>query len=76
MREEYIRALLELTNTQSGPTVEAAIDHLVGGLSQRDAAGLWGVTAPAVSRMVRRIKEVEEKVKAATAAEAAADKLP
>lgn len=76
MREEYIRALLELTSTQSGPTVEAAIVHLVGGLSQREAAAMYGVTPPAVSRMVRRIKEVEEKVKAATAAEAADDKLP
>lgn len=76
MREEYIRALLELTSTQSGQTVEAAIVHLAGGLSQREAAAMYGVTPPAVSRMVRRIKEVEEKVKAATAAEAAADKLP
>lgn len=76
MREEYIRALLELTSTQSGPTVEAAIDHLSGGLSQREAAAMYGVAQSAVARMVRRIKEVEEKVKAATAAEAAADKLP
>lgn len=65
MDEKYLLALLELTSIQRGPTVEAAIKHLCANMPQTQAAEMHGIKQPALSRVIKRIHDVDQKVKAA-----------
>ena len=62
MTPEYIQALLKLTKVTSAEVVAATISHLCDGISQPEAADTHGVKQESISRLVRRIRELDSLV--------------
>lgn len=62
MENEQFELLLKLTSIRSEPLINAAKDVLVGGLSQRDAAGRHGVNEGLLSRRLTVLENTEKTV--------------
>jgi hypothetical protein len=62
MNEEYIRALVTFTRSTSEPTLDAVIEHICNGLSQKNAAVKYGVEQSAVARLTTRIKKLDTRI--------------
>ncbi|EJC6974875.1 hypothetical protein AB8I23_004270 [Vibrio alginolyticus] len=62
MQENYLRKLVELTKTNSEAVINATIEHLCLGSTQKAAAERYGVKQAAVGRLVTRLMELSLKV--------------
>ena len=62
MKERYIRELVKLTRASSDKVLEATIDHMVKGLTQKEAAEKYGVNQPDVAKLKKRFIELDEHI--------------
>lgn len=62
MKDEQFELILNLTSIRSEALIKAARDVLVGGMSQRDAAGRYGVNEGLLSRRLAVLENTEKTV--------------
>lgn len=62
MNEKYLRKLVLLTKATSTPALEAAIEHLCLGTTQKLAAEKQQVKQSAVARLVSRLIKLDKQV--------------
>ncbi|MEZ8028545.1 hypothetical protein [Enterovibrio norvegicus] len=62
MNERYLRALIKLTRASSAAVLDATIDHLAYGESQKAAAIKHGVQQEAVSRLSTRLQALDKQI--------------
>ncbi|PML45597.1 hypothetical protein BCT75_04230 [Vibrio lentus] len=62
MNEEYLRKLVLLTKATSQPVLDATIEHLCIGTTQKFSAEKQGVKQAAVARLATRLIELDKLV--------------
>lgn len=63
MSREYIKLLLKLTKINNPELVAAVMMQLCDGVPQKEAAFICGVKPSAISRLVKRLNEIEGIIK-------------
>ncbi|MDA0152302.1 hypothetical protein OH460_08310 [Vibrio sp. Makdt] len=59
MKEEYLRKLVLLTKVTSQPVLDATIEHLCSGTTQKFSAEKHGVKQAAIARLTTRLVELD-----------------
>lgn len=62
MNEQYLRKLVLLTKTTNQHVLDATIDHLCFGTTQKLSAEKQGVTQAAVARLTTRLVKLDKLV--------------
>lgn len=62
MKERYIRELVKLTKVSSEKVIDATIEHMVKGVSQKQGSEKYSVKQPDISRLKKRLIGLDEHI--------------
>lgn len=62
MKERYIRELVKLTKVSSEKVINATIEHMVKGISQKQGSEKYSVKQPDISRLKKRLIGLDEHI--------------
>ena len=62
MKERYIRELVKLTKVSSEKVINATIEHMVKGVSQKQGSEKYSVKQPDISRLKKRLIGLDEHI--------------